>query len=280
MRMSADYRQVNRLTVKNKYPLPRIDDLFNQFRGAFVFSKIYLRFGYHQLKQYLDQFVLVFIEDILIYSKTEDDHDDHLRVVLYILRDKKLYAKLSKSPLTNLLRENAPFVWTNEQQVTMDFVSGLPLTPTKKDFVWVIMDHLTKDPCFVSRFLKKFHKALDTQLGCSSTFHTQTTGQFDRMAPYETLYSRKCHTLLCWTKLGERRVLSLELVSYTENKVRLIRDRLKVSQWKKVIQFGRKGKLSPRRYRSDPSYIVSIEEIEVRPDLTFEEESEELNGTW
>ncbi|WVZ75698.1 LOW QUALITY PROTEIN: hypothetical protein U9M48_023733 [Paspalum notatum var. saurae] len=138
-RMCVDYRALNDVTIKNKYPLPRIDDLFDQLQGACVFSKIDLRSGYHQLKirpsdipktafitrfglyeytvmsfgltnasayfmnlmnkvfmEYLDKFVVVFIDDILIYSKTEEEHEEHLRLVLQKLRDHKLYAKLSK----------------------------------------------------------------------------------------------------------------------------------------------------------------------------------------
>jgi hypothetical protein len=139
-RMCVDYRSLNDVTVKNKYPLPRIDDLFNQMRGARVFSKIDLRSGLdHQMKikssnisktdfltqyglyeltvmsfgltnapayfmnlmnkvfmEYLDRFVVVFIDDILIYSKNESDHEQHLRLVLQKLRDNQLYAKFSK----------------------------------------------------------------------------------------------------------------------------------------------------------------------------------------
>ena len=139
LRLYVDYRQLKKLTVKNKYPLPIIDDLFDQLKGASIFSKIDLRFGYHQLKikdadvhktafrtryghyeflvmpfgltnapaafmdlmnrvfrPYVDQFFVVFIDDILVYSKDRESHDTHLRVVLEILRKEQLYAKLSK----------------------------------------------------------------------------------------------------------------------------------------------------------------------------------------
>ncbi|KAA3488432.1 reverse transcriptase [Gossypium australe] len=82
-----NYRQLNKVTVKNKYPLPRIDDLFDQLKGATVFSKIEMRF------------VVVFIDDILIYSRDENDHTEHLNIVLQVLREKQLYAKFSKSGL-------------------------------------------------------------------------------------------------------------------------------------------------------------------------------------
>ncbi|KAL4013739.1 hypothetical protein IC575_025922 [Cucumis melo] len=121
MRLCIDYRELNKVTVKNRYPLPRIDDLLDQLQGATVFSKIDLRSGYHQLRikdedvpktrfrpiwtlrvycdvfwEFLDTFVIVFIDDILIYSKTEAEHEEHLRMVLQTLRDNKLYAKFSK----------------------------------------------------------------------------------------------------------------------------------------------------------------------------------------
>ncbi|WVZ76147.1 LOW QUALITY PROTEIN: hypothetical protein U9M48_024145 [Paspalum notatum var. saurae] len=138
-RMCVDYRALNEVTIKNKYPLSRIDDLFDQLQGACAFSKIDLRSGYHQLKirpsdipktafttkyglyeylvmsfgltnapayfmhlmnrvfmDYLDKFIVVFIDDILIYSKTEEEHEIHLRLVLQRLREHKLYAKLKK----------------------------------------------------------------------------------------------------------------------------------------------------------------------------------------
>ena len=139
MHMCVDYRALNAATIKNKYPLPRINDLFEQLKGARVFSKIDLRSGYHQLKirpqdvpktafvtrygldeflvmsfgltnapsyfmylmnnvfmDCLDKFVVVFIDDVLIYSRSEEEHEKHLRVVLERLRAHQLYAKFSK----------------------------------------------------------------------------------------------------------------------------------------------------------------------------------------
>ncbi|KAL4010978.1 hypothetical protein IC575_028020 [Cucumis melo] len=139
MRLCIDYRELNKATIKNRYPLPRIDDLFDQLQGATVFSKIDLRSGYHQLRisdsdipktafrsryrhyvfivisfgltnapavfmdlmnrvfqDFLDSFVIVFIDDILIYSKTEVEHEEHLHQVLETLQANRLYAKFSK----------------------------------------------------------------------------------------------------------------------------------------------------------------------------------------
>ncbi|GJV71552.1 putative reverse transcriptase domain-containing protein [Tanacetum coccineum] len=138
-RMCIDYRELNKLTVKNRYPLPRIDDLFDQLQGSRYFSKTDLRSGYHQLRvheedipktafrtryrhfeftvmpfgltnapavfmdlmnrvcrPYLDKFVIVFIDDILIYSKSKEEHEVHLKLILELLKREKLFGKFSK----------------------------------------------------------------------------------------------------------------------------------------------------------------------------------------
>ncbi|GKC40419.1 putative reverse transcriptase domain-containing protein [Tanacetum coccineum] len=132
-RMCINYCELNKLTVKNRYPLSRINDLFDQLQGSSVYSKINLRSGYHQLrikeednpitafrtwyghfefqvmpfgltnvpavfmdlmnrvcKPYLDKFIIVFIDDILIYSKNDEEHEKHLRIILELLKEKKL----------------------------------------------------------------------------------------------------------------------------------------------------------------------------------------------
>ncbi|GKE56425.1 putative reverse transcriptase domain-containing protein [Tanacetum coccineum] len=97
--MFIDYQGMNKLTVKIRYPLPRIDNLFDQLQGSSVYSKIYLRLGYHQLrvcKPYLDNFVIVFIDDILIYSKSKQEHEEHFKLILELLKKVELYAKFSK----------------------------------------------------------------------------------------------------------------------------------------------------------------------------------------
>nr|GEW22353.1 putative reverse transcriptase domain-containing protein [Tanacetum cinerariifolium] len=100
-KMCIDYRGLNKLTVKNRYPLPRIDDLFDQLQGSSVYSKINLRSVFMDLmnrvcEPYWDKFVIVFIDDILIYSKNEKEHKEHLKAILELLKKEKLYAKFSK----------------------------------------------------------------------------------------------------------------------------------------------------------------------------------------
>ena len=133
---------MNKITIKNRYPLPRIDDLFDQVGGARIFSKIDLWFEYHQVRihdedihkttfhtrhghyelvlmsfeltnapanfmcmmnnifsRYLDKFILVFIDDILVYSKNKEEHEENLHIVLQVLRENQIYAKLSKCDL-------------------------------------------------------------------------------------------------------------------------------------------------------------------------------------
>jgi hypothetical protein len=199
-RMCVDYRSLNEVTVKNEYPLPMIDDLFDQLKGACVFLKIDLRSGYHKLKiratnipktafitryglykytvmsfrltnapayfmylmnnvfmEYLDKFLVVFIDDILIFSKNEDDHDEHLCVVLQKLRENQLYAKLSKCEF-----------WLKEVSFLGHIISegGISMDPSKvKDVLsWKTPQNVLDIKSFLGlagyyrRFIKGFSK--------------------------------------------------------------------------------------------------------------------------
>nr|GEW08984.1 hypothetical protein [Tanacetum cinerariifolium] len=169
-RMCIDYRELNKLTIKNRYPLPRIDDLFDQLQGSSVYSMIDLRSGYHQLrireedipitafrtryghyefqvmpfgltnapalfmdlmnhvcKPYLDKFVIVFIDDILIYFKNKEEHGEHLKTILNLLRSEK---------------KNKPYVWGDDEEgafqtlkLKLCSASILSLAEGSKDFL-------------------------------------------------------------------------------------------------------------------------------------------------
>nr|GEZ85981.1 putative reverse transcriptase domain-containing protein [Tanacetum cinerariifolium] len=197
-RICIDYRELNKLTIKNKYPLPRIDDLFDQLQGSSVYSKIDLRSSYHQLrireedipiialrtryghyefqvmpsrltnapavfmdlmnrvcKPYLDKFVIVFIDDILIYSKNKEEHGEQLKTVLKLLKDEKLYAKFSKCDF-----------WLNSVQFLGHVIdsSGIHVDPAKIEAIksWAAPTTLTEVRQFLGlagyyrRFIKEF----------------------------------------------------------------------------------------------------------------------------
>jgi hypothetical protein len=194
-RMCVDYRSLNEVIVKNKYPLPRIEDLFDQMKGASVFSKIDLRLGYHQLKiwesdipktafrtryglyeytvmsfgltnahlmnkvfmEYLDKFVVVFIDDILIFSKTEEEHEKHLRMILEKVRSNQLYVKFSKCEF-----------WLTEVAFLGHVIStgGISVDPSKvKDVLnWMPPTNASEIHSFLGlagyyrRFIKDFSK--------------------------------------------------------------------------------------------------------------------------
>nr|KYP56224.1 Transposon Ty3-I Gag-Pol polyprotein [Cajanus cajan] len=199
-RLCVDYRQLNKLTIKNKYPLPRIDDLMDQLRGASVFSKPDLRSGYHPIRvkegdipktafrtryghyeyvvmpfgvtnapavfmdymnrifrPFLDKFVVVFIDDILIYSRTRGEHEEHLRTELEILKAKQLYAKLSKCES-----------WLDEVKFLGDVIAaeGIAVDPAKVESVlqWERPRSVTDIRVFVGlagyyrRFIEGFSK--------------------------------------------------------------------------------------------------------------------------
>nr|GFB44918.1 putative reverse transcriptase domain-containing protein [Tanacetum cinerariifolium] len=189
--MCIDYRELNKLTVKNRYPLPRIDDLFDQLQRSSVYSKIDLRSGYHHhlireedipitafqtryghfefqvmpfgvtnapavfmdlmnrvCKPYLDKFVIVFIDDILIYSKSKEDHEEHLNTILELLKNEKLYAKFLKCDfwlksmhfLGHVINSDGVHVDPTKVEAVRNW--SAPTTPTKKNkkYEWGMED--------------------------------------------------------------------------------------------------------------------------------------------
>ncbi|GJS79759.1 putative nucleotidyltransferase, ribonuclease H [Tanacetum coccineum] len=233
-RMCIDYRELNKLTVKNRYPLPRIDDLFDQLQGSQFFSKIDLRSGYHQLRvheddipktafrtryghfeftvmpfgltnapavfmdlmnrvcrPYLDKFVIVFIDDILIYSKTREEHVEHLRLVLELLKKEKLYAKFSKCEF-----------WLREVQFLGHVINGngIHVDPSKIEAVknWKAPRTPTEVRSFLGlagyyrRFIENFSK-----IAKSLTILTQKCKTFDwgeeQELAFQTLKDKLCN---------------------------------------------------------------------------------------
>ncbi|GJV29434.1 retrovirus-related pol polyprotein from transposon TNT 1-94 [Tanacetum coccineum] len=233
-RMCIDYRELNKLTIKNRYPLPRIDDLFDQLQGSQYFSKIDLRSGYHQLRvheddipkttfrtryghfevtimpfgltnvpaiftdlmnrvcrPYLHKFVIVFIDGILIYSKTQEKHEVHLRLVLELLKEEKLYAKFSKCEF-----------WLREIQFPGHVINGdgIHVDPSKIEAVknWEAPRTPSEVRSFLGlagyyhRFIENFYK-----IAKSLTILTQKSKMFDwgeeHERAFQTLKDKLCN---------------------------------------------------------------------------------------
>ncbi|GKB19011.1 putative reverse transcriptase domain-containing protein, partial [Tanacetum coccineum] len=305
-RMCIDYKELNKLTVKNRYPLPRIDDLFDQLRGACPFLKVDFRSGYHQLrvhedsipktafrmryvhfeptvmpfgltnapavfmdlmnwvcKPYLGRFVIVFIDDILAYSKSKEEHKVHLKLVLESLRKEKLYAKFSKSSVVG-------DTLGRKERVKSRRVRGMILAAQSEAFkqenvllVGSVMDEahasricLRGEGCNVKDFWLAHPQAdgqsesmIQTLEDITRTCVIDFGGSYHlsiRCAPFEALYGRK---LLVKEKPKTARDRQK---SYADKRRKPLEFKvgdqvlLKVSLWKGVVHFGKKGKLAPR----------------------------------
>ena len=227
LRLCIDYRQFNRATIRNQYPLPRIDELFDQLHGSRVYSKIDLRSGYHQLSvrendvsktafrtryghyeflvmpfgftnapaafmdlmnrvfsPYLDKFVIVFIDDILVYSGSPKEHAEHLRTILQILKERQLYAKFSKC---QFWLDKVAFLGQSERTIQ-----------TLEDMLRA---------CVI-----EFKGSWDTHLSLMEFTYNNSYQSSIGMAPFEAFYGRKCRTPVCWDEVGERRLIGPELV--------------------------------------------------------------------
>ncbi|WVZ84454.1 hypothetical protein U9M48_031484 [Paspalum notatum var. saurae] len=237
--LCVDYRPLNAVTVKNKYPLPHIDILFDQLGGATIFSKIDLRSGYHQIKvrqedipktafsmryglyEYLvmsfgltnaqaffmylmnsvfmnevDKFVVVFIDDILVYSKNEKEHEEHLRIVLSRLKEHKLYAKFSKSQkqdkgmshIRDEINDKKKACFKLDEEGVLWFKNRL-VVPKDMELRKKILDeahtsmftlHLGSNKMYQDQKQKFWWTRMKREIA-NSAYHPQTSGQVERV---------------------------------------------------------------------------------------------------
>nr|GEX95140.1 putative reverse transcriptase domain-containing protein [Tanacetum cinerariifolium] len=314
-RMSIDYRELNKLTMKNRYPLPRIDDLFDQLQWSSVYSKIDLSRGIH-----VDPAKIESIKD-WASPKTPTEICQFLGLTGCYRRFIEGFLKIAKS-MTKLTQKGIKFDWGEKEENAFQFSEG------SEDFVvyydashkglGVVLMQREKVIAYASRQLKRsFQKALGTYICMSTAYHPETNGQSERTiqtledmlracvidfgkgwvkhlplcefsynnsyhasikaAPYEALYGQKCRSLVCWAKVGEAQLTVSELIQETTKKIMLIKQRIqaaqdrqksyadlkrkpvefevgdrvmfKVSPWKGVVRFGKRGKLNPRYVR-------------------------------
>nr|GEY09074.1 putative reverse transcriptase domain-containing protein [Tanacetum cinerariifolium] len=357
-RMCIDYRELNKLTVKNRYPLLRIDDLFDQLQRQRVYSKIGLRSGYHQLKVreedilktvfrthyghyefqgmpfgltnahsvfmdlmnqvcklYLDKFMIVFIDDILIYSKSRKEHEGHFKLILNLLKKEELYAKFSKCDF-----------WLSKKELNMrqrrwleflsDYDCEIRYHPGKANEVVsrhgvpvsIISD---RDSRFTSHFWQSLQKALGTQLDMSIAYHLHIDGQSERTIQTLEDMLRACAEVRD-SQLTDPKIVheTTEKIVQIKSRIQAVRDRqksyadekqklfdfqvgnkvmLKVSPWKGVICFGKRGKLNPRyiipfniiskvriKCMTDDTLAILLDEIQIDDKLHFIEEPVEI----
>nr|GEV54476.1 putative reverse transcriptase domain-containing protein [Tanacetum cinerariifolium] len=233
--MYINYSELNKLIVKNRYPLPRIDDLFDQLQGSSVYSKIDLRSCYHPLrvseedilktafstryghyefqvmpfgltniptvfmdlmnrvcKPYLDKFVIVFIDDILIYSKNKEEHEEHLKLILELLKKEELYAKFSKCEF-----------WISKVQFIGHMIDskGIHMDPSKIESIkdWASPKTLTEIRQFLGLvgYYRKFIKGF-SKIAKSMTKLTHKNVKFDwgekEEAAFQLIKQKLCTT--------------------------------------------------------------------------------------
>nr|GEY62492.1 reverse transcriptase domain-containing protein [Tanacetum cinerariifolium] len=293
--MFIDYRELNKLTVKNRYPLPRIDDLFDQLQGSSVYSKFDLRSGYHQLRErdedipkidfrkryghyefqmitfgltnalavfmdlmnrmckpYLDKFVIVFIDDILIYSRNKEEHIRTVQFLGHLTDRQGLHVDPAK--------EDKKFVWGKDQEMAFQILKKklceapiLALPEGNNDFI-VYCDasiqgtqldmsmayHPETDrqsertiqtledilrACAID-FGKGWEKHLPlVELSYNNSYHASI-----KAAPFEALYDRKCRSPVCWAEVDDTQLTGPEIIHETTEKIVQIRQHLQATR--------------------------------------------------
>nr|GEW33628.1 putative reverse transcriptase domain-containing protein [Tanacetum cinerariifolium] len=364
----TDYHELNKLTVKNRYPLPRIDDLFDQLQGARYFSKIDLRSGYHQLrlheddipktmfkmqyghfeftvmpfgstnapavfmdlmnwvcKPYLYKFAIIFIDDMLIYSKIKDDHEEvhflgHVVNHNGIHVDPKCHLYVSYESSTHIRSEGVEYALNEafkEDNVSAERLEGLDQKmERKKDESLYFMDHIWVPLVGGVRtmIMDESHKtSWDVHLSLAEFSYNNSYHSSILCASFEALCGKKCSSPVMWAKIRESRLIGPELVKEMNDKVGLIKEKLKaardhqksyadnrhnplefevgdrvllkVSPWKGVIRFGKKELSSVhdtfhvsnlKKCLADANLHVLLDEIKIDKTLYFVEEPVEI----
>ncbi|GJU44154.1 putative reverse transcriptase domain-containing protein [Tanacetum coccineum] len=249
-RMCIDYRELNKLTIKNRYPLPRIDDSFDQLQRARYFSKIDLRSVGGVRTKIMDE-----------AHKTRYSVHPGADKMYYDLRDmywwpgmkKEIAIYVSKcltcvkvkaehQRLSGLLQQPEIPEWKWEK-IAMDFITKLPRSSSGHDAIWVIVDRLTKSAHFLAiredysmeKLARLYIDEIVARHGVPTSIISDRDGRFTSR--------RKCRSPVLWAKIGDSRLIGPELVQETTDKVVVIRDRLKAAR---DLRFRKKGKLAPR----------------------------------
>ncbi|GJT54905.1 putative reverse transcriptase domain-containing protein [Tanacetum coccineum] len=294
-RMCIDYRELNKLTVKNRYPLPRFNDLFDQLQGSNIYSKIDLQSGYHQLrvreedipkmafrtryghyefqvmpfgltnapavfmdlmnhvcKPFLDKFMIVFIYDILIYSKNKKEHEKHLKAILELLKKEELYAKFSKCEFwLPKIEARKPENIKNED------VEGVGYPVMDKVNIKAIRfgvqpeAYLNGSRIISVGFIMKLLKETNPMEKLERMYLKEVVTR--HVIPISIIYDRNPRRTVEHFKVGKG--CRSHVCGYGW-RVQILRkpmefqvgDRvmLKVSPWKGVVHFGKRGKLNPK----------------------------------
>ncbi|GJV61322.1 putative reverse transcriptase domain-containing protein [Tanacetum coccineum] len=299
-RMCIDYRELKKLTVKNRYHLPRIDDLFDQLQGSSVYSKIDLRSGSHQLrikeedipitafrtryghfefqvmpfgltnppavfmglmnrvcKPYLDKFVFVFIDDILVYSKDKEEHGKHLEIILELLKKERLYAKFSKCDfwldlvqfLGHVIDRKGVHVDPAKIEAIRNWAA--PMTPTEVSAPILALPEGTKDfVVYYDASLKGYEAVLMQRKKVIAYAARQLKTHEENYTTHDLELGAVVFALSHQKSYADRRSKPLE---FRVGDMVL----LKVSPWKGAVRFGKQGKLSPR------DIVIPMDEIQL-----------------